>query len=344
MPFRLFSNRPYYKGAISDHFDGRLFFNPWNPYLNSFLNLIRWKITAQPAPWPKHVKNSFADHPPQKVEGSHLRISFVGHSTVLIQTHCLNILTDPIWAKHASPFNLGWPGIKRVCNPGIAFDDLPKIDLVLISHNHYDHLDIKLIKRLWRRDNPLIITPLGNDTIIQAKDPLIKVETLDWHESYKVNHQVKVHLEPIQHWSGRSFWDRNKALWGAFVIEAGADKIFFCGDSGYHQKLFQDVRQKFGSFRLAMLPIGAYEPRWFMQYAHMNPEEAVLAHQDLGAPNTLSIHFQTFQLTDESYFDPVKDLTIAMKKHHIDSNRFRVLQVGKTWYVEERRQNTGDRK
>ena len=168
----------YYQGPKSDHFDGTKFFNPWSPFPLSFFDLLCWRLTAKPAPWPKHLENTMSDLPPDRVEGTELRVSFVGHDTVLIQTQGINILTDPIWSLRASPFS--WAGPKRVCAPGIPFDKLPKIDLVLISHCHYDHLDLATIHKLWTRDKPRIITPLGNDTIIQLHNPAIHVETLDW--------------------------------------------------------------------------------------------------------------------------------------------------------------------
>ncbi|MBA3237254.1 MAG: MBL fold metallo-hydrolase [Parachlamydiaceae bacterium] len=320
--------KPYYLGPISDHFDGERFFNPWQKRSHSFWSFLRWRLHANPKPWPRHI-TSFLDTPPICVKGSKLRISFVGHATVLIQTQGMNILTDPIWSKRASMFKRIGP--KRIVEPGIRFEDLPKIDLVLISHNHYDHLDTPTLKKLWDRDQPIVIAPLGNDTIIQSAFPEIIVYTLDWHESKHVGN-ISIHLEPAQHWSSRFITDRDKALWGSFVIDTPSGKIFFAGDSGYGKgEHFRKIFQKFGSFRFAMLPIGAYEPRWFMNYAHMNPEDAVLAHCDLGKPYTMGIHFGTFRLSDEGYRDPIHDLELAKQKHQV--GRFRALTIGETWEV-----------
>lgn len=321
----------YYKGPENDHFDGKEFFNPWFPFPLSMFDLLRWRMTAKPAPWPKHLENVMSDRPPDKIEGSDLRVSFVGHDTVLIQTQGLNILTDPIWSLRASP--VSWAGPKRVSAPGIPFDRLPKIDLVLISHCHYDHLDLPTIQRLWSRDKPLIVTPLGNDAIIQLHDPSIRVETLDWHQWKAVNHQCAIHLEPLQHWSARTLWDRNHALWGAFVLITPSGTLYFAADTGYAGGIFREARQKFGPFRLALLPIGAYKPRWFMHYGHMGPEEAVLAHQDLGGPYTMGIHFGTFHLSDESYEDPLQELDRSRRKHSVDEQRFRALRIGEAWDI-----------
>lgn len=324
------SPKQYYTGPKSDHFDGVHFFNPWNPFVQSFSNVMRWKMSSEPRPWPKQILNQYADEPPNKVGGDALRVCLVGHATLLIQTHSINILTDPIWSLRAGPFT--WAGPKRVSNPGIAFDKLPKIDLVLVSHNHYDHLDINTLKKLWKRDRPCIVTPIGNDVIMHAVDPSMQVTTLDWHGATTIRKGVEVYLEPSQHWSGRTLTDRNQALWGAFVIDVCGTKIYFGGDTGYGDgHTFRNARKKFGSFSLAMLPIGAYEPRWFMSYAHMNPEEAVLACKDLGEPMSLAFHHQTFHLADEGYNDPSQVLSLALQKHQIPSHQFRVLQPGQVW-------------
>jgi L-ascorbate metabolism protein UlaG (beta-lactamase superfamily) len=248
----------YYQGSKSDHFDGIRFFNPWNPQKTSLIQVIRWKMTSIRKQWPSIKQNPLSDSPPQRVEGDLLRVSFVGHSTMLIQTQGLNILTDPIWSKRASPFKSFGPA--RYHDPGVPFEKLPPIDIILISHNHYDHLDLPTIQKIARRDRPRILAPLGNDICIQSEDPSIQVDTLDWNEAITINEKVTIHLMPAQHWSARGVSDRNKALWGAFVIETPSGNIYFCGDSGYEESLFRKTLEKFASFRFAMLPIGAYEP------------------------------------------------------------------------------------
>lgn len=324
----------YYQGPVSDHFDGTCFFNPWNPQLPKPIDLLRWKLSAKRKPWPKKLKNVQSDIPPDHVLGDSLRISFVGHATMLIQTQGLNILTDPIWSKRASPFR--WLGPKRMTSPGIAFEYLPKIDIILVSHNHYDHMDLHTIQKIWTRDRPEIVAPLGNDTVIHLKKPHIPVHTLDWHQSISFGDDVRIYLEPAQHWSARGWRDRNKALWGAFVIQTSGGNIYFSGDTGYGDgRLFRQVRQKFGEFRLSLLPIGCYEPQWFMEYVHMNPEDAVRAYQDLGEPYTAAIHFQTFRLGDEGIHDPTVVLGESLKAHKADASKFRPLHVGEAWFVPE---------
>ncbi|MBA2727175.1 MAG: MBL fold metallo-hydrolase [Parachlamydiaceae bacterium] len=327
-------HKAYYQGPKSDHFDGKKFFNPWEPRPNSFNKFIYWKMTSKAKPWPKIDYDQQFDIPPDRVNGSSLRISFVGHSTILIQTQGLNILTDPIWSDRASPFKNFGP--TRYSKPGILFENLPPIDLVLISHNHYDHLDIETINSICLRDDPRILTPLGNDSVIQNENPSIPVETLDWHQKSQFNEGVYVNLVPSQHWSGRHIFDKNKALWGAFVITTPGGNLFFCGDSGYgNGDIFRQTYDKFGPFRFAMLPIGAYKPRWFMKYAHMDPQEAVFAHKDLGGPFTAAIHFKTFQLGDDGFNEPCIYLRESCEKHQIQPDKFRTLNIGEAWYIPE---------
>ncbi len=321
----------YNKGSKSDHFDGVRFFNPWDPQKPSLIKVIRWKMTSKGKQWPNEGKIQLSDSPPQRVEGKLLRVSFVGHSTMLIQTQGLNIITDPILSNRASPFKCIGP--TRYNHPGITFEKLPPIDIILISHNHYDHLDISTIKKIWSRDRPRVIAPLGNDISIQSEDPSIHVDTLDWNQAIAIDEKVSIHLMPSQHWSGRGLSDRNKALWGAFVIATPSGNTYFCGDSGYEKNIFRKTLERFGCFRFAMLPIGAYEPRLFMKYVHMNPEEAVLAYKDLGEPYTAAMHFETFRLTDEGFDDPRNLLMEACVKHGVNPEKFRALKLGEPWMV-----------
>jgi L-ascorbate metabolism protein UlaG (beta-lactamase superfamily) len=305
----LFSYSKYYNGKISDHFDGTRFFDPELDNNKNFFDFLKWRFTAKSSDWPDKVPNNQFDLPPARVMGSELRVSYVGHVTFLIQTNGLNILTDPVWSERASPVSFAGP--KRVIDPGIKFENLPPIDVVWISHNHYDHLDLKTIDLLWEKHKPRIITPLGNDTIIKDHNPNIKVEAYDWGDQVVISDNIKFHIEPMQHWSARGLFDRNKALWAALNIETKSGNIYFIGDSGYgNGRYFKKAKEKFGKFRIALLPIGAYEPRWFMKYAHMNPEDMVKAHIDLGKPFTIPSHYDVFKLTDE----PRGEAMVNLKK------------------------------
>jgi Predicted Zn-dependent hydrolases of the beta-lactamase fold len=324
----------YYNGPVTDHFDGERFFNPGKPENKPFSQVLKWYATRQRQPWPDFSELPSTDKPPSKVEGKGLRVGFVGHVTLLIQTQGLNILVDPVWSDRASPVT--WAGPERVHPPGIRFDDLPPIDAVLISHNHYDHLDLATVARLWQRDRPLIIVPLGNDKLIRDHIAAARIETRDWGGHVTVAPGLTVHLEPMHHWSARSLWDRNRALWAAFVLVTSGGSIYFVGDTGYgNGDNFRAVAAKHGPFRLAVLPIGSYEPRWFMADNHMNPEEAVKAWNDLGQPLMLPIHYSVFQLADTGYETPLRDLQTAMRAAAVPDGRIRPLKPGDHWWVEE---------
>lgn len=323
----------YYDGPPSDHFDGERFFNPGKRSDKGFLDFLHWQLTADRGPWPEAVPRLHRAVPPSRVDGGALRVTFVGHATVLLQTRGLNILTDPVWSARASP--VSWAGPERVHEPGIAFEALPPIDAVVVSHNHYDHLDLDTLERLWRRDRPRIVVPLGNDAIIEDRDPDMAVRALDWGERVALSDAVGVALAPLQHWSARGLFDRNEALWGAFVLTTPDGAVYFAGDTGYGEgRHFRRARQRYGSIRLALLPIGAYEPRWFMRYQHMNPDEAVRAHGDLDAERSLAIHFGTFRLADNGYAEPLRDLRAARRSRGVAPTVFRTLRPGELWVLD----------
>ncbi len=228
--------------------------------------VLRWYTGGGKAKWPERVENTHADVPPQRVTGARLRVSFVGHATVLLQTGGRNILIDPVWSERVSPVSFAGP--KRVRDPGIAFDKLPPIDVVLISHCHYDHLDAATLSRLAAVHRPRVIAPLGNDTIVRAHDPAIRAEAHDWHQRVDLGGGLAMTFVPTRHWSARGLLDRNKALWASFILETPAGRIYHVADSGYGDGYhFRAARDRYGPFRLAVLPIGAYEPRWFISWA-----------------------------------------------------------------------------
>jgi len=323
-----------YDGPVSDHFDGERFFNPGKPERKTFATVLKWYATRERQPWPAFSDLPQTDTPPGAVAGNGLRVGFVGHTSLLIQTQGLNILTDPVWSDRASPFT--WAGPKRAHPPGIRFDDLPAIDVVLISHNHYDHLDLTTVARLWQRDRPRIVVPLGNDTLIRGRVPQARIKARDWGEQMAIAPGLTVHLEPSHHWSARTPWDRNRALWAAFVLVTPGGAIYFGGDSGYGDgDHFRAAAARYGSFRLAILPIGAYEPRWFMADNHMSPEEAIKAWRDLGQPPMLPTHYAMFQMADDGYQAPLRDLRAAMRADAVAEGRIRPLATGEHWWVEE---------
>ena len=326
----------YYHGPVSDHFDGERFFNAYRTPAHGRRDLLRWyfdrRWRGSRAKWPISAPSPYADRPPARVEGAGLRISYVGHASLLVQTAGLNMLLDPVWSKRASPFRFIGP--KRVNDPGITFADLPPIDVVLVSHGHYDHLDVATLSRLAAAHHPRVITPLGNDAIMRSRDGAIAAEAHDWNDRIEIGAGVSVTLVPTQHWSARNLSDRNMSLWASFVIEAPGGRIYFVADSGYGDgRNFHAARERHGPLRLAILPIGAYEPRWFMRDAHMNPAESVQALLDCGAEFALAHHYGTFQLTDEAIDAPVAALAAALEAAGIAAERFRTLRPGQVWEV-----------
>ena len=321
----------YYTGPVSDHFDGRRFFNPGGEPPRGIAQLLRWQLGEPGEPWPDSYPSPFpADRPPRRWDGPGVRVCFVGHATFLLQGGGLNVLTDPVWAQRASPFAFAGP--RRHNPPGIAFADLPPIHAVLVSHAHYDHMDLDTIARLWARDRPRIIAPLGNDAIIRAHGASIEVATGDWGSTLPLGGSASATLVPVHHWSARGLGDRNHALWSGFVLRGLGATVFFAGDTGFDGgRPFRGVAERHGAPDLALLPIGAYEPRWFMAPQHMNPAEAVRGFALLGAPQALGYHWGTFKLTNEGVERPASDLAAALAAEGVDAARFQAARPGQIW-------------
>lgn len=319
---------PYFQGSRSDHFNGTRFFNPGGIAPNNFRALLKWQFSERGKAWPRRFDSTHAPALPEKrVEGARLRVTMVGHATMLIQTAGVNILTDPVWSERASPFSMVGP--KRVNDPGIRLADLPPIDLVLVSHNHYDHLDLRTLKLLNQDHAPLILTPLGNDAIIRPAVPNARFIVTDWGDRSHIHDHISIDTEPCHHWSARWSGDRRMALWAAFVINTPYGKIYHIGDTGFHGGInYRNAAEKHGLFRLALLPIGAYEPRWFMSGQHQNPEEAVQGMQLANAAHAIGHHWGTFKLTNEAIDAPPQALTAALDEAGIEQHHFRALRPG----------------
>jgi L-ascorbate metabolism protein UlaG (beta-lactamase superfamily) len=324
-----FLDRIYYRGPVSDHFDGARFFNPATAPPRAidtgrFLN--RW--TGERAAWPDHVPVR-PTVPPRRVLGEGMLVTWIGHSTVLIQTQGLNILTDPIWSERASPFSFIGP--RRVRAPGIRFDDLPRIDLVLVSHNHYDHLDLPTLRRLWARDRPLIVTSLGNDAILRARG--IDTVARDWGGTVPVRPGIEVVVERVQHWGSRWGTDRNRALWSGFTVRLPGGNVFFAGDTGWGDGSWVADAARHGPFRLAVLPIGAYLPRDVMQPSHVDPEESFRIFTALNPARALGVHWGTFQLTFEGIDEPRQAIAALARRNHLAPDRFLATEAGQSFSV-----------
>lgn len=254
-------------------------------------------------------------------------LTWIGHATLLLQVGGVNVLTDPHFTERASPVSFAGP--KRHVPPALPIAELPHIDVVVISHNHYDHLDTGTVKQLNRQAGgpPRFFVPLGEKAWF-ASEGIDNVAELDWWDRVRYR-GLDIHLVPVQHWSARTPWDRNETLWGGWIIEHPHLRFFFSGDTGY-SKDFADIRSRFGPIDLAALPVGCYEPRWFMKANHVNPEEAVQVHRDLGARRSVGIHWGTFRLTDERLDEPPAKLTEALVKAGISTDEFFLMKHGET--------------
>ena len=284
-------------------------------------------------PWPARI-----DEPtrlPPQLDGAGAVVTFIGHATFLIQTAAGNLLTDPMYSEHAGPLNILGP--RRVRPPAVSFYDLPRISTVLLSHNHYDHCDRRTLARLADRFDPLVVTPLGNGAIVRSCG-IQRIEELDWWQEAKTS-ALPITLTPAQHFSARHPLDRNRALWGGFTLMADGARIYFAGDTAY-SSFFIDVRERIGPIDLALLPIGAYEPRWFMQSVHMNPAEAVQAHMDLEASESVGMHFATFQMTTEGIDEPLRALDDARRARNIPPHQFHTLGFGESVRLASRGQRS----
>jgi L-ascorbate metabolism protein UlaG (beta-lactamase superfamily) len=315
------------KKSISDHFDGKRFFNPtlpgdFAPSRGSTLRMMRERRTR----WPRWVENKGVPRLEGPLGANEAAITFVNHATFLIQIDGVTILTDPVWSERASP--LRWAGPRRVREPGVPFEDLPAIDVILLSHNHYDHLDIATLMRLRRRCDPTVVTAHGDARLV-APLGYTKIHELDWWDDVRFTDMLRITFVPAQHFSARGLFDRQKSLWGGYVLEFQGRRIYFGGDSGYSTH-FRDIKARLGSPDIAILGIGSYEPQWFMAPIHMNPAEAVRAHCDLGAKQSIGMHFGTFQLTPEPIDEPKQELARALVQGGIPDSQFVVLEEGET--------------
>ena len=314
-----------YVGPVSDHYNGDTFFNAEAD--NGFLDHVKWLWSMNTTDWPEWIADAQQPAPVKVVHGDNsLRVTYVNHATVLIQAAELNILTDPIWSDRAGPLSLF--GARRIRAPGVRFEQLPRIDVVLISHDHYDHLDLPTLQHLVTRDHPVILTGLGVKSRL-ASIRSSTVHELDWWQQYALPEgNTKITFVPTRHGSGRSLFDTNKTLWGGYSIQLPAGNVLFMGDTAFGECV-REIADRFSGFRLAILPIGNYEPRWFMKTQHMNPDDAVRTQNAVRATHGMGIHFATFEEHPEQTVDAhEKDLAIALKTHGLEKERFWVPAFG----------------
>lgn len=313
--------------AVSDHFDGYRFRNvsatPEHT-VGERLSVIRKIWTApdwQTQTAPKYIVGL------STLASGVIDVTFIGHDSFLVRTGNRSVLFDPVFSEYASPFS--WIGPKRKRPPGVKFEQLPKIDVVMISHNHYDHMDIPTLQLLAERDAPLFVVPLGNAYFLHEAG-IKNVIELDWWQSRVLAEDLEVTLTPAQHFSSRGLFDRNKSLWGSYMLRMGGKRIYFAGDTGYSDH-FKEIRKRTGPPDVALLPIGAYEPYSFMHSLHMNPDDAVRAHRDLQARKSLGMHFGTFQLTTELQDQPANDLAQALDHYQVKRSDFITPKEGASY-------------
>jgi L-ascorbate metabolism protein UlaG (beta-lactamase superfamily) len=326
----------YYAGPVSDHFDGRRFFNPdgeqgtGGQQHEKALGFVEQAFgKGQHHAWPAVVPIA-RSVPPARVAGERMLVTWIGHSTVLIQTQSLNILLDPVWAERDSP--IPFVGPRRVRAPGVRLRDLPRIDLVLISHDHYDHLDLGTLKMLWDRDRPLVLTGLGNDALLTPHG--VRAVALDWGQSRQIAPGVEVTLRRAHHWSAHGLHDHDMALWTGFTLTlpSGGD-LYYAGDTGPGDMRWATEARAGRPVRLAILPIGAIKLDGEPSGNHIAPEQAVTAFEQLGAAYALGVHWGTFELTSEPINAPPELLEQALRAHGVAKERFRTVEAGEAWDV-----------
>ena len=310
----------------SDHYDGHKFFNPNGPGPKSLWEVLKWQMTKERQLWPASRDNVATPKLAGELSDRQISTTFINHASHLLQYRGVNILTDPVFSERTSPFQ--WMGPKRARKPGLEFAQLPRIDAVVISHNHYDHMDEGSIRELAKRFDPVFIVPLGNGRLVKdfgAK----KIVELDWWQETNLPGGASVILVPALHWSRRGLFDTNDCLWGGYVFRTEHTRTFFSGDTGYGD-FFKKIRERLGPMDLSFIAIGAYEPRWFMKGHHMNPEDAVQAHIDLESKRTIGTHFGTFQLTDEGIDAPAETLKSALQAKGVPATAFTAPDNGQT--------------
>jgi L-ascorbate metabolism protein UlaG (beta-lactamase superfamily) len=320
---------------VSSHFNGRQYFNPAFPQPPSppvqasrrgrWPWIWRFIFGADWPAWPETKDVSAGPPPAARVPKGTLLVTPVGHATFLIQMDGINILTDPLWSDRCSP--ISWIGPKRHRKPGLRFEDLPPIDVILVSHNHYDHLDLPTLKRLAEKATPRAIVPLGNLALVRESG-IPAVDERDWWQSTRLSPDVTVTLVPAQHFSSRTPWDRDETLWGGFVVSGPSGNVFYSGDTGYGPH-FREIAGRFSPLRAALLPISPFRPQQSKEpphdhypSIHIGPAEAVQAHLDLGAPVSIAAHFQVFQLGADGFDDAVNDLASTLKERNLKPDAF----------------------
>ena len=311
----------------SDHCDGYQFHNPGRHENRSWWDVFRWKRTSRPTAWPESVRIAPPPLPAAPLDGT-LTATWINHATVLVQTRHTNVLTDPVFSERTSP--VPWAGPKRVHPPGIALANLPDIHVILLSHDHFDHCDAPTLRYFAALPYPpMVVAPLGHSGLLRGfgfSDE--RIVELDWWEAHEFTPGFHVRATPARHWSNRIIGKRNARLWSGYFVQSGGRTFYYTGDTAWDDDLFESIHDRCGEPDLAIIPIGAYEPRWFMAAQHCNPAEAVLIHQTVGAMRSIGVHWGTFQLTDEGRDVPRQALIAARQEAELTETEFVTLEPG----------------
>ncbi len=321
----LWHARPFerWRGPVTDHFNGDSFHHSWDaPPGQSSAAASRWRETRVAPVWkPREIT-------PMTIEADRsqdLKVTYVTHATVLIQVNNVNILTDPVYSKTVGVNAFGYTlGVDRVHEPGIRFEDLPEIDVVFISHSHYDHMDLPTLRMLARRDDPLVVVPLGNRKRVKRQG-FSEVQEIDWWDHVTVQ-DVRLTAVPAQHWTMRTLFDRNRTLWAGLHVKGANGSALFAGDTGYGPH-FAMIAERLGGVDIAAVPIGAYLPRWFMAPSHAGPADMPYMHTDAQAKKSFAIHFATFPLGDDKQGEPESDFREASQHWPDDTQRRMIIPV-----------------
>lgn len=330
--FDFFIASPGYSGPVTDHFDGKAFHGLNNNHgigdnfkkINLF-SFLSWFFLRKKKVW-EYRESKIKPTLESRIEGEKIFITFVNHSTVLMQMNNLNILTDPVWSKRVSPFSFMGP--KRYREPGIKLDDLPRIDVVLLTHNHYDHMDIFTLREIYKKYRPKIFTPLGNSLYLKKKG-ISQAIDMDWWGKKSLSKDVNLVCVPAEHFSSRAFSDRNKTLWSGFVLETSRGNIYFSGDTAYGN-FVKKISEKYNSFILGFLPAAVWKPVWLMKPVHISPDDAVQMHKDLNIKTTIGIHHGTFKLSDDGQDEGPDRIRELVKNSSPKTIDFRILENGQT--------------